>query len=217
MRYDTVIFDLDGTLLNTIPDIVPSVNSILKANGLPQKTTEQVQAQVGFGVEYLLANLGVPDKLIADAALEMGRGFAEIQKSNSFLYPGIAEMIEEFSAKKIGMLVLSNKLQIGVEKSVIDHLKFAPFLGIRGSLPGKPAKPSPDVLWEMLAEFELTAEKVLFVGDGEPDIMTSKAAGIDCMSVLWGFREEEQLVAAGAKLFAETPEDVVRFVLQKEQ
>lgn len=217
MPYNTVIFDLDGTLLNTIPDIVPSVNSILRRIGLPEKTREQVQAQVGYGVEYLLKNVGVPDNLVTEASLEMGRGFAEMKNSKALLYPGVAEMIEKLSARGIGMLVLSNKLQNGVDKSVSDHLNFAAFRGTRGSLPGKPAKPTADVLLEMLAEFTISSESVLFVGDGEADVLTSEAAGIACMSVLWGFRTKEQLEAAGAELFAETPEDVVRFVLQQGQ
>lgn len=217
MKYNSVIFDLDGTLLNTIPDIVPVVNSVISRIGLQEKSPEEVQAGIGYGVEHLLKTLGVPEQLIAAASLETGRGFASIQNSKAFIYPGVADMLQRISAEGVRMFVLSNKLQIGVDKSVSDHLKFAGFRASRGSLPGKPAKPSPDVLHEMLAEFSVSPENTLFVGDGEPDIMTSGAAGIVCMSVLWGFRTKVQLEAFGAELFAETPDDVVRFVLQQEQ
>ena len=90
-------------------------------------------------------------------------------------------------------------------------------LGSAGSLPGSPAKPSPDTLLKMLAEFEIAPESCLMIGDGEADIQVSKAAGLDCLSVLWGFRNRDILEKTGAKLFAGTPRDVVSFVLQQEQ
>lgn len=214
MKYNSLIFDLDGTLLNTIPDIVTVVNSVIGRFGINQKNQEQVKAGVGFGVEHLLRTLGVPEHKNSDATLEMEKGFSAVNCSEAFVYPGVVEMIQQISDSGIRIFLLSNKLQSGVDKSVSDHLGFVNFLSTRGSLPGKPAKPTAEVLLEMMKEFHISPESVLFVGDGEPDVMVSKAAGIDCLSVLWGFRSKDELVTAGAKLFAETPADVVDFIFQ---
>ncbi|MCK5131803.1 MAG: HAD family hydrolase [Candidatus Sabulitectum sp.] len=217
MKYDTVIFDLDGTLVNTIPDIVTVVNSVIEQIGMTKKTEEQVSAGVGFGVEHLLRTLGVPEQLNSSLALEVEGGYASMKDSKAFVYPGVLKMIIDLSRAGIKLFVLSNKPQRGLEKSLSDHLAFAEFQSARGSQLGKPAKPLPDVLLRMLSEFNISPETVIMVGDGEPDVLVSKAAGVDCLSVLWGFRTRKALEAEGAKMFAETPADVVDLILPVEQ
>lgn len=216
MKYDSVIFDLDGTLINTIPDIVTVVNSVIEQIGMTKKTEEQVSAGVGFGVEHLLRTLGVPEHLNSDLALEVEGGYASMKYSKALVYHGIKEMIREISQAGIRMFVLSNKPQSGLEKSLSDHLAFANFLAARGSQPGKPAKSSPRTLLKMLREFDVSPETVLMVGDGEPDVIVSEAAGVDCLSVLWGFRTREEMEEAGAEMFAETPADVSRILMTEQ-
>ncbi len=217
MRYDTVIFDLDGTLVNTIPDIVSVVNLVMSRAGLEERSEDSIRAGVGFGVESLLRTLGVPSGLIVFLAMEVTRGYTQIDRSKAFIYPGVRKMLTDISFAGIRLFVLSNKPSVALAKSVSDHLSFADIVDFRGSMPGKPAKPLPDTLEQMIQEFDLKKESVLMVGDGEPDIQVSKCVGIDCLSVLWGFRSRVVLEAAGGRFFAETPGDVVRFVRQGEQ
>ncbi len=217
MKYDTVIFDLDGTLINTIPDIAHVVNSVLGKAGIKTKTETEICSCVGFGVEHLLHSLGVPEHLNSALTQQVTDGYSRIGNSEASLYPGVVNMINEISEAGLRIFVLSNKPQEGLEKSVSDHLSFADFLDARGSLPGKPAKPSPDTMLQMLSCYKADHNSTLMVGDGEPDIQVSRAAGVDCLSVLWGFRTRELLEKAGANMFATTPRDVVNYILREEQ
>ncbi|MCK5840998.1 MAG: HAD family hydrolase [Candidatus Sabulitectum sp.] len=217
MKYEAVIFDLDGTLINTIPDIVSVVNLVMSRAGLEERSEDRIRAGVGFGVESLLRTLGVPSGLVLSMALEVTRGYTQIGISKAFIYPGVKKMLTDISCAGIRLFILSNKPAEALAKSVSDHLSFADIVAYRGSMPGKPAKPLPDTLEQIIQEFDLKKEFVLMVGDGEPDIQVSKGVGIDCLSVLWGFRSRVILEAAGGRLFAETPGDVVRFVRQGEQ
>ncbi len=216
MRYEAVIFDLDGTLINTIPDIVSVVNSVMGRMGFEERSEEQIKAGVGFGVEHLLRTLGVPEHLNSSIALEVSEGYSVIDQSKSLIYPGVKKMIRKISQAGIKLFVLSNKPQMGLEKSVSDHLSPADFLSCRGSRPGEPAKPLPDTMLQMLREFEIKPGSALMVGDGEPDVLVSKAAGMDCLSVLWGFRTREILEAAGGEMFVEHPAEVLSLVLKAE-
>lgn len=217
MKYEAVIFDLDGTLINTIPDIVSVVNSVMNRAGLEERSEDSIRAGVGFGVESLLRTLGVPSGVIVSMALEVTRGYTQTGRSKAFIYPGVKKMLTDISCAGIRLFVLSNKPAEALAKSVSDHLSFADIVDFRGSIPGKPAKPLPDALEQIIQEFDIRKESVLMVGDGEPDIQVSKCVGIDCLSVLWGFRSRVVLEAAGGRFFAETPGDVVRFLRQGEQ
>ncbi len=217
MKYGTVIFDLDGTLINTIPDIASIVNSVIADIGMAEKTESQIRAGVGFGIEHLLRALGVPEQWNSPLAMEVEGRYARLKESKAFLYPGVHGMITELAGAGIKMGILSNKPQRGLEMSVSDHLSFANFSSIRGSEIGRPAKPSPEILLRMLEEVEAAPESVLMVGDGEPDVLVSKAVGVDCLSVLWGFRTRKELEDSGACLFADTPGDVVSVILKGEQ
>ncbi|MCK5785390.1 MAG: HAD family hydrolase [Candidatus Sabulitectum sp.] len=216
MTYNTVIFDLDGTLINTIPDVVAVVNSVIEQIGMAARTEGQVSACVGYGVEHLLRELGVPEEWNSPLALEVESGYAVVRNSKASVYPGVREMLTELSQAGLNLLVLSNKPQRGLDRSISDHLSFADILMYRGSHMGKPAKPSPETLLEMLKDLDINPETVLMVGDGEPDVLVSKAAGVDCLSVLWGFRTREELEEAGARMFAEKPEDVLSHILVAE-
>lgn len=216
MKYDTIIFDLDGTLINTIPDIVTVVNSVIGQIGMAVKTEAQVSACVGYGVEHLLRELGVPEEWNSRLALEVESGYALVRNSKASVYPLVREMLTELSQAGLKLMILSNKPQRGLDKSISDHLSFADILTWRGSQIGKPAKPAPETLLKMLIDFDIEAKAVLLVGDGEPDVLVSKAAGVDCLSVLWGFRTRKELEDAGAGMFAETPGDVVTHILTVE-
>jgi len=216
MKYNTVVFDLDGTLLNTLPDIVLITNRVIEQIGMTERTEAQIKAAVGFGVEHLLRHLGVPEQWNSALAGEVDAGYARLRESRSFLYPGIREMIIELKRAGIKMGVLSNKPQRGLDNSVAKHLAFAEFASVRGSTPGRPSKADPEALLKMLLDLETDSRSTLVAGDGEPDVNVSRCAGIDCVSVLWGFRTRAVLEKAGACMFAEKPSDLVSLVLNGE-
>ncbi len=212
MKYQAVIFDLDGTLLNSIPDIESIVNSILLKQGIAPKTTEQITAAVGFGVEHLLRNCGVPETDISRLSAVVAGEYSSITNSEAVLYDGIKEML--FAVEKLGykIFVLSNKPHDGLEKSISDHLSFFNFQSFKGSKLGRPAKPEPDVLLEMLLDFGISPDAAVISGDGEPDVLVAEAAKIDVLSVLWGYRSRSALESAGASRFIESPEEILTFL-----
>ncbi|MCD6587560.1 MAG: HAD family hydrolase [Candidatus Fermentibacteraceae bacterium] len=217
MKYRAVVFDMDGTLVNTIPDIALAVNSVLRGNGLVEKTVHDIEKGVGYGVDHLLRTHDVPEQMNSSLVREIDNAYSEMKQSKAYVYSGVRNLIQMVSQAGVQMFILSNKLQRSLEKSVSDHLSFAEFLQVVGSGPGSPAKPSPDLLLGILDEFELPLDSVLMVGDGEADVAVAQAAGIPCVSVLWGFRSRKALEAAGADLFASTPLDVAKFILGEEQ
>ncbi|OPX30475.1 MAG: hypothetical protein B1H09_04780 [Gemmatimonadaceae bacterium 4484_173] len=217
MKYRAVVFDMDGTLVNTIPDITLTVNSVLRRNGLLEKTAGDIEKGVGFGVEHLLRTLDIPEQMNSSLVREIDNAYSEMQQSKAYVYSGVMDLIHRVTVAGVQMFILSNKLQRSLEKSVSDHLSFAEFVSVTGSQPGHPAKPSPDLLFKMLERFNVPLDSVLMAGDGEADVAVAQAAGIPCVSVLWGFRSREALEAAGADLFASTPRDLAELILGVEQ
>lgn len=216
-RYNSVIFDMDGTLVNTLPDIVAVVNSVIDQIGMSEKTEEQIRAGVGCGVEHLLSSIGVPSQWNSPLADEVAGRYAREKNSRAYVYQHVPEMLEELIRAGVKIGILSNKPEKGLEKTISDKFAGIAFSSVKGSSMGKPAKQTPELLSAMIEEMQVDRESVLLVGDGEPDIAVSKAAGVDCLSVLWGFRTREQLSDAGAVMFAETPRDVVNLIIQTEQ
>lgn len=212
MRYDAVILDLDGTLLNTLPDIVRIVNSVIADIGMAQKTEDEIREAVGSGVEALLGRIGVPGQWISPLAGEIGSRYTTIRNSRAVVYPGIQKMLDALAANMKAVCVLSNKPVRGVYKSLEDHLGGYTFASVKGAMPGKPSKPAPDTLLEMLGEIGMEAGKALMVGDGVPDVTVAEASGTHHIGVLWGYRTRAELAGAGAVNFAETPGDVLRFI-----
>jgi len=212
MKCRGVVFDLDGTLLNTLPDITGVINSVTGSIGMSPRSESQIRQAVGAGVEELLRRLGVPEsrnKLLAEQVEAM---YARIPDSQATVYPGVREMILAVADSGIQVFILSNKPLTGLYKSVRDHLSDLPFSAVAGSELGKPAKPSSGTLLEMLGSAGISAGEALVVGDGEADVKVAEAAGTGHMAVLWGYRSRDALAAAGAVDFAETPEEVIEFI-----
>lgn len=212
MRYDAVVFDLDGTLINTLPDITRTVNSVVGQIGMAPFSENQIEPAVGSGVEILLRKLGVPEELNHPFSHQVSSMYAAMDSSEAVVYSGVREMLSEIILSGVYVCILSNKPEKGIHKTLSDHFADFTFHGIRGSSPGRPAKPSPEALLDMLCELEIPPEKALMVGDGESDALVSKAAGTGHLAVLWGFRNREILCDAGAVNFAETTFDILKFM-----
>ncbi len=191
-----LIFDLDGTLVNTLEDITASVNFTLQKLGRKLITLDRVREFVGDGVEMLMTRaLAGSDGLLADAV-----GIYQVHHSRnlvvrSSLYPAVRETLEHF--KTLPLAVISNKTMEFVGP-LIEHLGIAGyFKTIIGADSGLPLKPAPDAVQKLMTSFNAPKERTVIVGDGTTDVRAGKAAGVITCSVTYGFRSEEELRKAG--------------------
>lgn len=214
MRYTTVIFDLDGTLLDTLDDLTNSVNYAMNAMGWEERTKKDVRSFLGNGIRALMKKC-VPSN-ISDEAFE--ESFAHFKKyydahnqDNTKPYEGILELMYRLKEKNIKMAIVSNKVQSAVDalrdKFFDDVIEYA-----LGDAPDIARKPAPDSCYKVMELLGSNQDETVYIGDSEVDLATAKNAGLDCIAVLWGFRDEDFLVEQGAKIFARTPGDIERMV-----
>ena len=200
MRYDAVIWDLDGTLLDTLADLAASVNAALVAMGHPARSLEEIRRMVRNGMSNLVLR-ALPEAHKADhaAALSLFRThYAAHYADATAPYPGIVEALDALRTRGAAMAVVSNKLD-AVTKALCRE-NFGDRIGVViGDRPGLPRKPAPDSVALALAELGRTEAHAVYVGDSEVDIATARNAGLPCLSVGWGFRPAQVLLDAGAK------------------
>lgn len=208
------IFDLDGTLTNTIDSLTYSVGETLKEMGLPPITKEQCQSFIGNGAVYLLDQsvraAGNTDGSRLDEAIEIyKRIFDENCTYHVTTYEGIIPMLEELRKRGIKIAVLSNKPHkqtVKVAEEIFGHQFFST---VQGQQDGIPRKPAPEGIYAILDKLDVLREECLYAGDSEVDIATGKRAGVKTVSVAWGFRTESQLKEAGAEVIIQKPEDLL--------
>ena len=213
-NYDGVIFDLDGTLLNTLEDLMDSVNYGLKAYHMPERSLEEIRCFVGNGVERLI-ELAVPE---GTGDLEREKVFAQFKahykihcNDKTGLYPGVEELLARLKEEGFAMAIVSNKLQEGVD--ALNEQYFDRYVETAiGAREGIRKKPAPDTVMEALRILDLPKERVVYVGDSEVDIATAQNVGMDCITVAWGFRTRKEQEKAGAKVFVERPEEIVELL-----
>jgi len=216
-RYDAVIFDLDGTLLDTLDDLAAAVDHALAAMGWPRRTTEEVRQFVGNGVKLLMDRAAPPDSGEADRAraLEIFKArYAEHMADRTAPYPGIPELLTALRARGIKTAVVSNKFDAAVKGLAEGY--FPGLLSVAaGELEsaGIPKKPHPAMVEKVLAELGAVRERAVYVGDSDVDIATARNAGLACIAVTWGFRDEAFLRAHGAVDLAGTPAEILRRVV----
>ncbi|MBE5944366.1 MAG: HAD-IIIA family hydrolase [Lachnospiraceae bacterium] len=215
MKYNTVIFDLDGTLLDTLEDLTDSVNFALSAMKYANRTLKEVRSFVGNGVRKLI-----------ERSVPTGTPVEDIDKTfNYFLeyynlhnqdktkpYEGVIDLMYSLKSKGIKMAIVSNKVHDAV--LMLQEKFFSEVVEIAiGDMPDMERKPAPDSCFKALELLGSTVEEACYVGDSEVDLATAQNAGLDCISVLWGFRDKELLVSQGAKIFARTPDEVLKEVI----
>ncbi|WP_446424877.1 HAD family hydrolase [Mailhella sp.] len=214
MKYDTLLFDLDGTLLDTLDDLRDSTNHALRTFGLAERSREEIRSFVGNGVRNLMLKAvpkGTPDALFEAVFAEFRAHYAEHWRDSTQPYPQIMEMLEALKARGHRMAVISNKSDAEVKKLARDF--FGELLPIAvGDRPGVPRKPEPDTVFRTLEALGGTPERALYIGDSEVDVRTARNAAVDLVAVSWGFRSREELVQAGAGCIIDSPLELLALV-----
>ena len=198
-----ILWDLDGTLLDTLEDLADGVNYALKQFGYPERTLAEVRRFVGNGAKRLI-DQAVPEGVDPEPVFETFRTYyAANCQIKTRPYDGIAEVLAELG-KKYPMAVVSNKPDVAVKPLCGQYF---PGLYARGESEDCPRKPAPDMVFKAMAE--IGVERCVYVGDSEVDVLTAKNAGMPCLSVLWGFRDRQEIEAMGGNHFCSRTEDLV--------
>jgi phosphoglycolate phosphatase len=211
-----VIFDLDGTLLDTIDDIAEASNRVYGRRGLAPFSIAEMKTLVGEGAEELVRKAFAAQGRPAPTTDEMAgiimdyRGeYEALWRAHSRPYPGIPELLDALSARGVKLAVLSNKAQMFTDLMARELLPGCPFDIIRGALPGVPLKPDPAPAMAIAAELGAAPAACAFVGDTSIDMRTARAAGMLAVGALWGFRTAEELLENGAEVLAAAPADIL--------
>ena len=212
--YTHVIFDLDGTLLNTIDDLADAGNHVCAARGWPIHTVDAYKYMVGNGIPNLVRRFapeGTGEEELSAALAEFSAWYDLHKEDKTAPYPGIARAVELLKAAGVSVAVLSNKAH-ALAAPVVEHYFPGLFPLVQGALPGVPVKPDPTLLRRMLAQLGADPAATLFVGDSDVDILTGKNGGLAACGVLWGFRDRAELEGAGADLVINRPAQLVEVV-----
>ncbi len=206
MKTKGVIFDLDGTLVDTLDDLTDSMNAALTQIGRPARCSRDCMQMIGHGLrKFAERALGDEHLHLTESLLErMVDHYQDNCLQKTAPYAGMAETIAALSAKGVRLGVLTNKNQRPAEL-ITRHLFGEAFGPIVGAADGRPAKPDPQTTLEMVAGWGLQAGEVVFVGDSETDIQTAANAGVRCIACQWGFRSKAELLEAGAEVLVEQP------------
>ncbi len=211
LPFRAVIFDLDGTLADSLADIGEAMNRALARHGFPTHAVDDYRLMVGEGAEVLVrrampkgATVPVP-QLVDEYRAE----YQALEHAKTLIYPGIPELLDGLTARGVPMAVLSNKRDDFTKDLVAKRLGRWRFRDVRGEQPGVPRKPDPTAAFELALALNATPAGIAFVGDSAIDMGTAKNAGMTGVGVLWGFRTREELTAAGAKHVLSRPEELL--------
>ncbi len=201
-----VIFDLDGTLLDTLEDLTDAVNYTLLHFGCPARTLDEVRSFVGTGAANLIRKAlpGTDSDPVVDVALAVyQKYYAAHSQIKTGPYEGVLQALHKIK-DRYPVAIVSNKPDVAVKLLCKEYF---PGVYARGESSDCPRKPAPDMVFQAMKE--IGAENCIYVGDSETDVETARNAGVPCLSVLWGFRDKECLTSAGAKHFCEDPADLL--------
>ena len=213
MRFKAVLFDLDGTLLDTLQDLANSMNNVLLHYGFADHPVEAYQYFVGDGMENLVRR-ALPEThrnceaTVSSCLTSMKEEYRQRWMEQTRPYPGIPELLDDLTARQIKMSILSNKPDDFTRMAVEKFLPLWHFECVFGERPNVPRKPDPFAALEIAERSRVPAEAFAYLGDTATDMITATAAGMTPIGVLWGFRPAEELTASGAKALISKPSDL---------
>ncbi len=215
MSVRAALFDLDGTVLNTIEDLTASVNAALRLHRFPAHTVQEVRGFVGDGIAKLIERAlpvdtapNVQTAVLADFKRHYAAHCADATRP----YEGIIDMLHVLKSAGLRLALVSNKADFAVQE-LARHYFGTLFDVVTGERAGVPRKPAPDMVHNALQALDVSAEQAVFVGDSDTDVLTAKNAGLTGVFVTWGFRDAVCLQRAGATRLASTPQELQSFIL----
>jgi phosphoglycolate phosphatase len=215
MPYQTAVFDLDGTLLDTLEDLYLATNTALESHSLPRRSRDEVRLFVGNGVEMLIRRAvpaGTDEETTLAVLADFKTTYAAICEDHTRPYDGILDMLTALREKGIRVAVVSNKFDAATKQLCQKYFGDLVEVAI-GERAGVRKKPAPDTVYEALKELGVTAEGAVYIGDSDVDIETARNCGMPCISVTWGLRDEDFLLQSGAKILVNTPESLLGVII----
>ena len=211
-----VIFDLDGTLLDTIADLAVATNHALEQLGYPTHETEVIRTYVGNGINKLLERALPANERTEENVMRMRTHFIPYYDAHnadlSAPYPGIVSLLETLQEKGLQLAVASNKYQEATAKLVEQYFPTISFIEVLGQRDGIAVKPDPIIVFDILKKTDVSKEEVLYVGDSAVDMQTALNAGVDAVAVTWGFRPRAELESFSPKGLIDKAEELLEFV-----
>ena len=214
--YRTVIFDLDGTLLNSTGDLAAAANYVCRQNRWPEHTEEEIMGMVGHGIPNLVRQFSPADArstlMVLNTTSQFNQYYGCHNMELTRPYEGMAELLQQLKAAGAQLAVCSNKAD-NFSRAIVEHYYPGVFDLVRGNLNGMPIKPDPTVVREIMRDLDASYLSAMMVGDSSVDIQTGHNAGIKACGVTWGFRSRENLVEAAADAIADTPAELGKLLL----
>lgn len=214
-KYKLAVFDMDGTILDTLADLHLSVNHILVEAGFPERSLEEVRQFVGNGIHKLIERAvpeGTSEEKIDELFENMLAYYKDHCTEHTAPYEGIPELIDTLKAGGIKVAVVSNKAHTAVQKLCEQYFK-GQFMVAVGDRPGALRKPAPDSVNAVLTELGVNREDAVYIGDSDVDVQTAKNANMDCIGVDWGFRGEKFLRSYGCDNIVFSPKEIAEQLL----
>jgi len=213
MKYSAVIFDLDGTLLDSLADIAAAANQVLASRQFPTYDVRTYRNLVGNGVNVLmeraLPTTHQTPATVAAASAQFRQIYAETWNLTTQPYPGILELLAALDEQKVSLAVLSNKPHANTMTCVDEFFDPDTFAVVFGQRPDVPCKPQPAAAWEIANTLEVDPAQCLFVGDSDVDMQTAVNANMTGIGVSWGFRSKDELLANGAQMVIDHPRELL--------
>lgn len=212
-HYKAAIFDLDGTLMDSLQDLWLSVNHALSQMGFPKRSIDEVRQFVGNGVGKLVQRAvpeGTEEALTEQCLQLFKQHYVEHCREHTAPYDGIIPLLQTLQQQGIRTAIVSNKLQSGVDELAHEHFKGIIDVAI-GEREGIRRKPAPDMVDLAVRLLDMEKTDCLYMGDSDVDVQTAMNAGMDCVAVLWGFRSRDVLLQAGATRFVQHPAELLEF------
>lgn len=211
MKYKAYIFDLDGTLLDTLLDLANAVNFAMRSKGYPERTLTEVRSFIGNGIRVLIKRAvpdGTSDGDYVEALEIFTKYYLEHIADYTKPYDGMIDVVKALQSRGCKVGVLSNKAHFAAQAVVKDFFGDI-FDIVVGKMDEFPTKPEPESLFYTMKELGVAPEECIYIGDSDVDVLTAHNAGLPCIGVTWGNRDKDVLAASGAEYIANTPEEIL--------